>query len=149
MTRIIRNLHYVDPAIRKTLVTRVFSYWCGLLVFLTLPLIIGNTLANPDISFVVHIRQIATHHWLIYVMALGALPFVVKDVLRTANRTLGPLSRLRQELTRYKTTGLYNRVDCRQDDFLRELIGEINDAIIANMEHNTSDAALETSGCNT
>ncbi len=129
MTRMKRDQHYVEPAIRATIVKRLVFYWCACIMFSTLPLIIGTTLAAPNTTVAAHIGQLAERYWQVYLMIIGILPFAIKDAMRVANRTLGPLARLRVELDRFKRTGEFHPVKTRNEDFLAELIGQINDAI--------------------
>ena len=131
MKRIKRDNHYVEPAIRATIVKRLVFYWCACILFSTLPLIIGTTLAAPHTTIAAHFRQLAERYWQVYIMIIGILPFAIRDAMRVANRTLGPLGRLRHELQRFRETGQYQPVATRQDDFLADVIGQINDAMQA------------------
>ncbi len=144
-----RDLQHVDPSIRSTIVTRIIFYWGACVLFSTLPLIIGTTLANSDRMFIEHLQALFQRYWPLYVMILGIVPFAVKDALRIANRTLGPLARLKNELKRYQETGTYRPLQCRSDDFLGDLIQQVNEAITAqshksvdNFEH--AEHACET-----
>ena len=127
-----RNLIGVDPEIRKNIIVKIVFYWSACLVFASLPLIIGKTLGDSDWLFVDHIGDLGKRFWPLYVITMGIVPFAIRDALRLANRTLGPLARLRAELKRFERTGHYNPVLCREDDFLHELISEINQAIASN-----------------
>ena len=129
MTTIKRNLYYVEPSIRPNIVRRILFYWSSCVLFSTLPLIIGTTLAKTDRLFYEHLGVLATQYWPLYLMLFGVLPFAIKDALRVTNRTLGPLVRLRAELRRFRDHGVFHPVHCRQDDFLRDLIEEINEAL--------------------
>jgi hypothetical protein len=127
-----RNLVQVDPTIRKKIVTQIVFYWSACLVFSALPLIIGMTLRQPERLFVDHIGDMLRRYWPLYFVITAILPFAIRDALRIANRALGPLKRLRDELDSFRMTGVYNPVACRQDDFLHELFEEINKAIVSN-----------------
>ena len=131
MAKTKRDLHYVDPGIRSTIVNRIVFYWAACVLFSTLPLIIGTTLANPDQLFIEHIQILAQRYWPLYVIILGIVPFAVRDALRITNRTLGPLTRLKNELKRCQESGIYRPIQCRNDDFLSDLILQVNEAITA------------------
>lgn len=130
MTKAKRDLHYVEPKLRSCITARIFFYWTACVVFSTLPLIIGTTLVNSDRLFVDHLGVLFQRYWPLYLMILGILPFAIKDVMRVTNRTLGPLDRLRREMARFRQTGQYSPIKCRNDDFLCEFIEEINDTMV-------------------
>ena len=138
-----RDPFFVEPKIRKAVVSRVFFYWCTFVMFSLLPLIIGTTLADPKTMFVTHTIEIIQRYWLVYLMALGFLPFAIRDALRTVNQTLGPLKRLSQSLAEFKATGNYKPVECREGDFLSELVENINAAISANKTQAANESADE------
>ena len=89
-----------------------------------------------------HTIELVQRHWLIYVMTLGFLPFAIKDALRTANRTLGPLERLGNQLDRYRSTGQFTPVVCRDGDFLSDLISAINEALSARVNAASGDSQV-------
>ena len=140
-----RNLHYVAPTIQKKIVKKIIFYWGACLVFSALPLIIGTTLGNPNRLFVDHIGDLARRFWPLYVVIMGLLPFAIRDALRMTNRTLGPLTRLGKELEQYKKSGCYNPVICREDDFLREMIENVNHALVGDVSA-PEDAELTEAG---
>ena len=143
MARKERDLHYVDPSVRKTIVSKIVFYWCACLVFSTLPLIIGTSLAKSDRLFVHHIGDLAERYWPLYLIMMGILPFAIRDALRIANRTLGSASRVKSALAGFKKTGEFQAISCRDGDILADLIGEINDAL-GNFKKANADMSART-----
>lgn len=129
MNQVKRDLHFVAPQVRQTVVKKILMYWMFCLVFSTLPLILGATIAQPNRFFTEHMVELGLRYWPMYVMLIGLLPFALRDALRLSNRTFGPLDRLKTELATFKATGKYNPVRSRQDDLLHELIQDVDEAL--------------------
>ena len=83
MSTIKRDLYHVEPSIRPSIVRRIVFYWGSCVLFSTLPLIIGTTIANSNQLFYQHLGTLAIQYWPLYLMLFGVLPFAIKDALRS------------------------------------------------------------------
>ncbi|MCA9199634.1 MAG: hypothetical protein KDA87_18965 [Planctomycetales bacterium] len=99
MTNRRRSL-FVEPEVQGAIVRRVLLYWLCCLLFINLPLLIGQVLANPDQYFYQQISVVAERHWPTYLCLIAILPFLVYDAMKISNRFVGPIVRIQNELAR-------------------------------------------------
>lgn len=114
----------VDRRVQGAILKRVFVYWLFCALFLTLPLVMVDTLSRPHSSMSEHFETIWSHHWLLFVLATLLLPLALLDALRLSNGFVGPVSRLRRELERHAARPDINFAKFRKSDFWGDLANE-------------------------
>lgn len=125
-----RTKLFVDAKVQGTLLTRIVIYWVYCMLFLTVPMLIGNTYANPNVFLSEQIRQMWQQCWPIYAAAAVMLPFVLYDVLKLSNKFAGPLYRLRRELRRLADGEDVQPIHFRDNDFWQDLTDPFNTIVM-------------------
>ena len=101
MSRHLRKRLFVDKHVQSALISRFLLYWACIVVFITLPIAISQTFAEPHKYLVQHYADTWRSHWPILATLTALLPFVIYDTLRISNRFAGPVFRLRREVQRF------------------------------------------------
>jgi len=116
-----RKKLYVDRNIQWALVRRVLLYWLSCVLFVTIPVAISRTLANPDRLFHEHVGQVWEQHWPVFVTTLIMLPFLTYDIIRFSHRFVGPLVRLRREMEKMAAGQRVEPLAFREHDYWPDL----------------------------
>lgn len=116
-----RKKLYVDSDIQGALVRRVLLYWLSCLLFMTVPVVIARTLADPDRLFYEHLAVIWRDYWPVLSAAVLMLPFLTYDIVRLSHRFVGPLFRLRREMARMAAGEAVEPLTFRDNDYWQDL----------------------------
>jgi hypothetical protein len=111
----------VDKQVQWALIKRFLFYWVCILVFVTMPIAISQTLVEPSRYLVQHYFDTWRSHWPILATLTVLLPFVLYDILKISHRFAGPIFRLRRELQRYVHGEEADCVRFRDGDFWPDL----------------------------
>lgn len=126
-----RSQLYINPPFQRPIVRRVCIYWFICLLFITLPLVIAETMADPSKLFVHHLGQLLYRFWPAYVSMLCLLPFLLLDCLRVTHRVAGPIVRVRQQISKVLKGESVTPINFRSDDPWREFADEVNQLVAA------------------
>lgn len=124
----VRKRLFVDPTVQGAIVRRAALYWAGCLLFVSLPLVIGRTLADPDRLFYEHLGDLWGQYWALLVCGVLILPVVLYDLTKLTNRFAGPVVRLRRALHQMAEGRPLEPIRFRDGDFWPELAAEFNRA---------------------
>ncbi len=133
----------IDRDVQMAIVARVIFYWAGCSCFISMPLVIGRFLLEPEVLIIDQIANVFYEHWSIYLVLFVMLPFAIYDALRLSNRFAGPVFQIRKSLVNYNQTGRFTRVAIRKDDFWHDLADEVNKAVDSSTSSATRDEAFE------
>ena len=114
----------VDRRIQGAILKRVFVYWLFCALFLTLPLVLVDTLSRSHLTLSEHFQTIWSDHWLLFILATLLLPLALLDALRLSNGFVGPVSRLRRELEQFAARPDTNFAMFSKGDFWGDLANE-------------------------
>jgi hypothetical protein len=129
MSSEVRKRLFVDPPVQGAIVRRAALYWAACLLFVSLPLIIGRTLADPDRLFYEHLGDLWGQYWPFLTCAALILPVILYDLAKLTNRFAGPVVRLRRALRQMADGGGLEPIHFRDGDFWPELAAEFNRAV--------------------
>ena len=139
-----RTWVFVDPAVQGAILRRAVLYWGACLLFVTLPLLISRTLAQPERLFYEHLGDLWAACWPIIACAAFILPLILYDLARLTNRFAGPVLRLRRALAQIADGQSVDRIHFRKGDFWPELADEFN-RVAAQLERQTSSESNNVS----
>jgi hypothetical protein len=134
-----RKRMFVDPIVQGAIMRRAVLYWFACVLFVTLPLVIGRTLSQPEKLFYEHLGDLWGVYWPVLTSVVLILPVMLYDLVRLTNRFAGPVTRLRRVLTQIADGNPVEPVRFRDGDFWPELAGEFNRAA-AELEQRGSQA---------
>lgn len=136
-----RRKLFVDPAVQGAIVRRALVYWMACLLFITLPLLIARTLAEPQKLVFEHLDALLP---LLPVLlcSLAALPFVLYDLVRLTNRFAGPMLRLRRAMRQLAAGEAVAPIHFRDGDYWQELATHFNQ-IAARLPHTGTAAPVD------
>ena len=121
-----RQRYFCDAEVQTGLLKRMAYYWIACILFLTLPLALIKTVAQPDVFFVDNIKSVFANHWPLLLMLIFFLPFAMNDAVRFSNRFVGPIYRLRTELRAFENGGKFKKIKFRQGDFWQDMLPGLN-----------------------
>jgi hypothetical protein len=124
-----RTRLWVDPSVQGALIVRVLIYWFACMIFVTLPLALIQTLANPGQYLYQHYLDVLFRHWPILAALTAMIPLFIYDTILFSHRFAGPISRLRRELGRYEQGERIFPIAFRKGDFWRDLVDRINNLV--------------------
>lgn len=124
-----RRTLYVDSDVQGAIITRVLMYWSACLLFLTLPIILVMTVAEPSVPWIHHLPSVVFRFWPMYLIMLVLLPFLIRDALTLSHRFCGPITRVLKSLNDYHETGVYEEMVFRDHDFWKPVAVAVNQAI--------------------
>jgi hypothetical protein len=128
MNRNRRGFMFVDKEVQGALLLRMAVYWLFCLLSVSLMLIAWDAFTGPPRRFI----DLTTSLYLRYGPAMAAslimLPIVLIDVLRTSNRFVGPVVRLRTALRELADGRPAQPLNFRDDDFWRDMATDFNRA---------------------
>ncbi len=127
MLKVVRKSLFVDPVVQGAVVRRAVFYWGACLLFISLPLIIGRTLAEPGKLFYEHLGALWELYWPMLTCTVLVLPLIVYDLMRLTNRFAGPMLRLRGAMRRLADGHSVETVRFRKDDFWQEFAEYFNE----------------------
>jgi hypothetical protein len=122
-----RKRLFIDHQVQTPLVKRLLIYWVAMVAFITLPIAISQTIAQPNRYLFQHYADTLWSHWPILATLSVMLPFVVYDTLKFSNRFAGPVYRMRRELKRFAQGEKISPLRLRPNDFWQDLAVQIND----------------------
>ncbi len=122
-----RRRLFIDPQVQAPLVKRLLIYWMAMAAFITLPIAISQTIAQPSRFLFQHYLDTLSSHWPILVALSVMLPLVVHDTLKFSNRFAGPMYRLRRELNRFARGEKMPPLKLRPGDFWQDHAAQIGD----------------------
>ena len=122
-----RKRLFIDHQVQTPLVKRLLIYWVAMVAFITLPIAISQTIAQPSRYLFQHYADTLWSHWPILATLSVMLPFVVYDTLKFSNRFAGPVYRMRRELKRFAQGEKISPLRLRPNDFWQDLAVQIND----------------------
>jgi hypothetical protein len=115
----------VDRKVQGAILKRVFVYWLFCVLFIMTPLVLVNTLRQPELNLGEHFKSIWSQYWLSFIMAALLLPMAIMDALRLSHGFIGPIYRLRRELEQYTQRPDISFSKFREDDFWSSLMGDV------------------------
>ena len=124
-----RKKLFVDYQVQGAILARIAMYWLFCFVFISVSMLLFQTLSHPDQPFWVHIGPMCERFWPVYLAMFGIAPFVLYDALRVSNRFCGPLSRVVQELDQFNKNGEFNNLEFRDGDFWQPLSSSISEVV--------------------
>lgn len=139
MAHIKRKRLLVDSKVQGALALRVVFYWFMCLMTVSIMLLVWRLLTGPARMFYTHLDDMWFQFGPAVVGSLLLLPLVVIDVLRTSNRFVGPLYRMRADMRKLARGEQVRPIHFRDGDFWHEVAEEFN-AMVAKLEHDR-DAA--------
>lgn len=141
MSIIKRKRLLIDPKVQGALAVRVVSYWCLCLLTLTIGILIYRiVIGGPARVFYTHFDDMWFHFGPAVVGSFLLLPLVVFDILRTSNRFVGPLYRLRADMRKLARGEKVTPIRFRDGDFWHDIAEEFN-AMVARFELELDDKA--------
>jgi hypothetical protein len=133
----------VDSDVQGAIVKRVLLYWSACMLFLTLPIILVMTVADPSVFWTDHIPTLISRFWPVYLIMLALLPFLIRDALVLSHRFCGPVIRVLKGLDEYTETGVYTEINFRDQDFWKPMANAINLAIAKSVNESVTLQANE------
>ena len=124
-----RKRLFVDSEVQGAVIKRVLIYWAFCLLFITVSIAIGQTLADPSRYVFRRLGDTWRQHWQVLAAMVAMLPFVLYDMLKLRNRFAGPIFRLRRELKHFLESNEYQPIQFRQNDFWSDLADRVNDLV--------------------
>ena len=128
MTADLRKRVFVDPTVQGAIMRRAVLYWAACLLFVSLPLLIGQTLSHPERLFYEHLGDLWAAYWPVLTSIVLILPIILYDLARVTNRFAGPVVRLRRALRQMADGQTIEPIRFRDGDFWPELAHDFNRA---------------------
>ena len=128
MNRCRRFAFFVDRQVQGALLVRTFFYWLFCLLSVVLMIVCWNVYSGPPRRFVDLFLDLYRHYGPALAASLLLLPFVLADVVRTSNRFVGPVVRLKTALEELADGRPAQPLNFRDDDFWRDLATQFNRA---------------------
>lgn len=122
-----RRRVWIDEQLQGVVLQRVILYWFMCFVFLTVPILIGKTMADPSRFFFQHFPKVVVEYWPMYVGLMALLPVIAYDTLMVSHRVAGPMFRVRKELELLAKGESTPGVQLRQQDFFQDVVEPINE----------------------
>jgi hypothetical protein len=123
-----RAFLFVDREVQGALLLRATIYWAFCLISISLMLLCWSAYSGPPRRFI----DLTTELYFRYGPAMAAslilLPIVLMDVIRTSNRFVGPVVRLRSALRELAENRPAQPLNFRDDDFWRDMATDFNKA---------------------
>ena len=123
-----RSFVFVDREVQGALLLRAAVYWLFCLISISLMLLCWSAYSGPPRRFI----DLTTDLYYRYGPAMAAslilLPIVLLDVIRTSNRFVGPVMRLRSALRELAENRPAQPLNFRDDDFWRDMATDFNKA---------------------
>ena len=126
MNKAKRRQLYVDGHVQGAIVRRVITYWACCVLFVVVPLCIGNVFRRPDLLFYEQFGNLWNHYWQVFVCMTCLLPFFLLDALKLSNRFAGPLFRLRRHMHLLAEGKPVETLRFRDEDFCQEMALDFN-----------------------
>jgi hypothetical protein len=126
MSKSLRKQLYVDGQVQGAIVRRVITYWACCVLFLVIPLCIGNAFRRPNLLFYEQFGNLWHHYWPVLVCMACMLPFFLLDALKLSNRFSGPLFRLRRHMRLLADDKQVEPLLFREGDFCHEMAFDFN-----------------------
>ena len=121
-----RTQLWIDRDLQGTVIRCFVHYWFASLLFVTIPLVILETLVDPSKLFYHHLVPFLFRYWPVYVSLTLLLPFMLFDVLKLTHRIAGPMYRARVQLQSLAEGNDVKPIRFREKDFWQETADEIN-----------------------
>jgi len=121
-----RRRLFVDPEVQSGMLSRLVVYWLCSALFITLPLAFVYTLMDSSMLWINHVVDVWVFHWPIFATMTVMFPFAYYDLLKFSNRFVGPIFRLRAELTNIFETGETRRIKFRTKDYWQDVAEGFN-----------------------
>jgi hypothetical protein len=128
MKRYRRTIFLIDREVQGELMLRVMAYWLFCLLSISLMLICWNTYIGPSRRFIDLTADLYYRYGPALSASLILLPIVMLDVMRTSNRFVGPVMRLRQGLRDMADGRPAQPLNFRDNDFWRDMANDFNRA---------------------
>ena len=116
-----RKRLFVDYQVQGGILGRIAFYWFICLAFMTLAILLVQTLSTPDQPLWVHLKPMFERYWPVYAAMIFIVPFVCYDALKLSNRFCGPLARVVEEVDEFNRSGKFSSFIFREDDFWKPL----------------------------
>jgi hypothetical protein len=123
-----RTYFFIDREVQGALLVRAAFYWLFCLLTITLMLVCWNAYNGPPRRFVDLFLELYYRYGPAMVASLALLPVVMIDVVRTSNRFVGPVSRLKTALQELADGRPVQPLNFRDNDHWRDLAAEFNRA---------------------
>lgn len=122
----LRQRIWIDSRIQGILVGRIIIYWLSTIGFFGIGIAVTQYCDHTDWSFVEHLTSWLgkVSPWLPSICLL--LPLVIYDIVRTSHAFTGPISRVRQQLSKLMQNPNCTPLVLRQDDYLHEITAPLN-----------------------
>jgi hypothetical protein len=129
MTETKRKRLFIDQRVQGAIIKRMVVYWLACMLFVTIPLLICRTLAEPERLLISQLGPVWKLYWPILATGTLLLPLLIFDALKVTNRFAGPLFRLRRNLQRFAEGKDVGPTRFRETDFWPDLAEQIDQLI--------------------
>jgi hypothetical protein len=126
VVRFKRKKLFVDTSVQGALVIRAVTYWFYCLVTVAFMMTCWTIFASRPTSSLDLLRQVWGQCGPAFIASLLLLPLVIVDCLRTTNRFVGPLQRIRRTLRDLAAGKDVPFIAFRKGDFWSDLADDIN-----------------------
>jgi hypothetical protein len=118
----------VDREVQGALLLRATIYWAFCLISISLMVLCWSAYLGPPRRFVDLMTDLYFRYGPAMAASLILLPIVLLDVIRTSNRFVGPVVRLRAGLRELAENRPAQPLNFRDDDFWRDMATDFNKA---------------------
>ena len=142
----IRSRMIVDPQVQGALVVRCIMHWAFCIMIAALILLCWHVMANPGRPNHTYFVELWFTYWRAFVVSIGLLLVVMKDLISFSNRICGPLIRIQRTMRRLAAGEHVESIYLRENDFGHEFTADFN-ALIDRIQQGSplSDACPEAS----
>ncbi len=121
-----RRRMFVDPQLQGALVVRCIMHWAFCIAIAALILLCWQVMANPGRPNHTYFVELWFTYWRAFVVSIGLLLVVMKDLINFSNRIFGPLIRIRHTMRRLAAGEHVESVKIREKDFWHDFAAEFN-----------------------
>lgn len=121
-----RKRLFVDRTVQGALAGRMLAYWAACVLFITIPLLIGRTLVEPQTYFFEQLGAVWRQFGPVLTCTIVILPLLLYDMVKFTNRFAGPMFRLRREMRRLAAGEPVRPMRFRESDFWQQFAVSFN-----------------------
>ena len=126
----------INKQIQYALMGRVAVYLVSCLMFIVLPITLYRSFQDPEILLTSHLLQVLADYSAVFLSSLVLIPCTMYDMLKLSHRFVGPVVRIRNEMTRMAAGEKVDAVVLRENDYWQDLASVFNEIVY----HSQQDA---------